>query len=77
MKLNPTHVAAAILVATAVPASAQNAADNYAAQQPDQDNDDAGKWGLVGLLGLAGLLGLKRRDRDDHHRSTSGTTNRP
>ena len=55
----------------------QSMADPDATQQPRQDNDDDhGKWGLLGLLGLGGLLGLKRRDRDDHRHTTTGT-NRP
>jgi MYXO-CTERM domain-containing protein len=80
MKLTLTYVAAALMVTMAAPAMAQNnaadatiAADPYAGQPKDND-DDHGKWGLVGLLGLAGLAGLKRRDRDDH-RHTGTTTN--
>ena len=76
MKLKLTHVAAAVLVATAIPAAAQtNTADPYATQQPQQQEDRDFPWGLLGLLGLAGLLGRKRDDRRDD-RTGTGTTNR-
>src|SRR5687767_13769046 len=41
----------------------------------NDNNDDTGKWGLAGLLGLLGLLGLRRKDNDDHRRTTT-TVNR-
>jgi len=55
-------------------------AENASAPAPQQEtnNDDGddktGLWGLLGLLGLAGLAGLKRRDRDEHHGTTTRTS---
>lgn len=75
-------IAAALTLASTSPAFAQatntatGTTDPYAtAAQVEDNDDDGGKWGLLGLLGLAGLLGLKRRDRDDHVRTTGTGTN--
>jgi hypothetical protein len=71
-------VAALVVAATTSPAIAQNTVGGTpdAAPTAQQQNDDGFPWGLLGLLGLAGLLGLKRNDRDDHHRTSTGTTDR-
>lgn len=76
MKIKSLAIVPIVAVAlAATPAAAQNTGDPAATTYPvEQEDDDDFPWGLLGLAGLAGLLGRKR-DRDDHHRTT-GTNNR-
>jgi hypothetical protein len=75
MKLNGyTALAAVVLIGTAAPAVAQNAAtttaDPYATTAPVEDDDDTDiPWGLLGLLGLAGLMGRKKDNHDNVRRT--------
>lgn len=77
MKTEIKCFAAAVALALATPAVAQNTTAGMTADPmattTTQERDDDFPWGLLGLLGLAGLLGLKKRDRDDNRGTTSGT----
>lgn len=68
----------ASLLCVSTPMVAQttdNTTTDVARADDDSDDGDTGKWGLAGLLGLLGLMGLRKKDNDDHRRTTT-TVNR-